>query len=110
MDFPAGRGKILDMVIPNRIDERIQELEERIGQQKNLLDRLKARKAEADRKADTRRKILAGAVILKKAQKDPAFAAQLNAWLDAELTAQRDRNCSNYQHKLLTSLSRQTPE
>lgn len=83
------------MASPERIDARIQELEERIGQHKNQISLLKARKAQADRKADTRRKILAGAIVLNHAQKDPAFAAQLNAWLNEGLTAPRDRALFN---------------
>lgn len=90
------------MATPERIDERIQELQTRIEQQKNLLDKLKARKAETARKADTRRKILAGAVALKHVQKDPTFAAQFTAWLNAELTAPRDR--------VLFQLSAQPPK
>ena len=32
-----------------------------------------------------------GAVVLKKAEGDPAFAAKLQAWLDEGLTQNRDR-------------------
>ena len=73
------------------IDQQIQKVEARQEQNRNLLARLKARKAQAERKADTRRKILVGAVVLTKARQDPQFAAQLIQWLNEGLKAPRDR-------------------
>ena len=73
------------------IEQRIEQLETRQKQDKALLARLKARQAQAERKLDTRRKILVGAVVLRKAQSDPAIAAQLTRWLEEGLTASRDR-------------------
>lgn len=50
-----------------------------------------AAQVKADRKADTRRKLLVGAIYLKKAQLDEAFKAQHEALLKAELTRPGDR-------------------
>jgi hypothetical protein len=47
--------------------------------------------AEQHRKDDTRRKIIAGAVLLNHAATDPAFAAELIALLNLRVTDQRDR-------------------
>jgi hypothetical protein len=50
-----------------------------------------AKAAEKKRKEDTRRKVLAGFVVLNHEKHDPAFAATLRALLDAGLTEDRDR-------------------
>ena len=74
------------------IDKRIEEEAEKLAQQKAILAQLRARKAKIDRKNETRRKILVGAVILNRARKDQDFRIQLMAWLDQGLTAERDRS------------------
>ena len=48
--------------------------------------------SQEERKRDTRRKILAGAVALAHAAHDPAFAAALRAALDAALSKDADRD------------------
>ena len=50
-----------------------------------------ARLSAANRKADTRRKILAGAWALDRASRSEMAAAKLRRGLDAYLTADRDR-------------------
>ena len=79
------------MANTERIDRQIQELEEKLRQERAQLDRLKARKVQESRKADTRRKILVGAVVVARAKHDPEFYARLLTWLDEGLTAPRDR-------------------
>lgn len=57
-----------------------------IAQKKALLQKKLAQKKTREKKEartrDTRRKILAGAIVLQKAQTDPAFAARLFALID----------------------------
>lgn len=55
------------------------------------LKALDARERKQQRQEDTRRKILAGAVVLEKAAADPAFSASLMALLDGSLTRPQDR-------------------
>ena len=50
-----------------------------------------ARRANARRKRDTRWKILVGAVVLVRANQDPAAARRLDKMLDEALTQDRDR-------------------
>jgi hypothetical protein len=59
-------------------------LEARIRQEQN-------RENEKKRKADTRRKILAGAVVLDEAEKHPEYKAALFRLLDRFLTRPDDR-------------------
>lgn len=53
--------------------------------------REEAKAKAAERKADTRRKILAGAAVLDRAEKDAAFKAELSALLAAFLVRPDDR-------------------
>lgn len=73
------------------IKDQISELETQLQQKKARLEQLRRREAQEARKRDTRLKILAGAVVLKAADQDPEFAAQLRARLNRGLTAPRDR-------------------
>ncbi len=70
-------------------------LEEEIKQRKALLTKKKAllRKHEQQqaRTLDTRRKILVGAIVLKKAESDPEVFAKLAQWLDEGLIEERNR-------------------
>ena len=78
------------------IDKRIEEEAEKLAQQKALLAQLRARKAKIDRKNETRRKILVGAVILKRARTNPEFRTELLEWLDHGLAAERDRSLFDF--------------
>ena len=49
-----------------------------------------------ERKQDTRRKILAGAWVLARADQDPEAARQLTQGLDGFLERDRDRALFNY--------------
>ncbi len=73
----------------------LERLKEQIEQKKALLAKKRAqivhkRKKEA-RAQDTRRKILVGAIVLKKAETDAELVAKLREWLDEGLTEERNR-------------------
>lgn len=88
----------MDLNIATRTvtDAQILEAEKLFNQARNRLSDLKARKQKAasqeKRKLDDRRKILAGAVVLKLAQSDKDFAAALRGILDKGLTRPIDRD------------------
>lgn len=69
--------------------ERIAELQEQERQIKARLQREKSRLRQSERKQDTRRKIIAGALALE--HKDAEFQAQLNRLLDEYVTRPQDR-------------------
>lgn len=77
------------------IDERIARLEARLRQERARKQRIEARKRAAEAKArraqDTRRKILAGAVVLAMVDRGEWPRAQLMAILDAALARSDDR-------------------
>ena len=83
------------MSTKNNRDKRIEKSLKIISQHKALVARLTAEKTTAaykeKKKLDDRRKILVGAVVLKKAANDLDFAAELHRWLDAGLTRDIDR-------------------
>jgi regulator of protease activity HflC (stomatin/prohibitin superfamily) len=58
---------------------------------KNQIKRLEQRDKAKERKVDTRRKILAGSMVLERMQKDPAFAEKFKNDLDRFLTRDIDR-------------------
>ena len=72
-------------------DERIAELEQQKQQIANRIARLRTIESTKARKLDTRRKILAGACVLDRADKDQAAARHLKEILDAFLTKPQDR-------------------
>ncbi len=78
-----------------RLTERISELETKLKQLKTRQQRIEARaRALASRRArkeDTRRKILIGATVLARVDRDELDHADLLAWLDAHLTRDDDR-------------------
>jgi len=78
-----------------KLDEQISTLEERLKQLKHRAQRLEARKKAIDsrreRKADTRRKILIGAIVMAKIEQKVMPQAQLTEWLDEALTRSDDR-------------------
>jgi hypothetical protein len=77
--------------MPKRKDPqaKIAELQEQERQIKARLQREKSRLRQSERKQDTRRKIIAGALALE--HKDAAFQAQLNRLLDEYVTRPQDR-------------------
>lgn len=58
---------------------------------KNQIKRLEQQEKAKERKRDTRRKILAGSLVLERMGKDPAFAEKLKSDLDKFLTRDIDR-------------------
>ena len=77
------------------IDERIAALETKLKQEKAKKQQIEARKraalAKVSRQQDTRRKILVGAAILAKVERDEWPEAKLLALLDTTLTRADDR-------------------
>lgn len=77
------------------IDDTIESLQKRLEQAKARKREkeaaARAAQVKAERKADTRRKLLVGAIYLKKAQLDEAFKVQHEALLKTELTRPGDR-------------------
>jgi hypothetical protein len=78
-----------------KLDERIATLQQQLQQLKARQQRVTARQKALDskrsRKADTRRKILVGAVVLAKLDQGEINKAQLHRWLDEALTRPDDR-------------------
>jgi transposase len=78
-----------------KLDEQISTLEERLKQLKLRAQRIEARKkaieSKRERKADTRRKILVGSVVMAKVAQGVIEEAQLRGWLDGELSRPDDR-------------------
>ena len=78
-----------------KIDERIAGLEERLNQLKVRQARTEARQrallSRQARKDDTRRKILAGTVVLAKVAAGELDEKRFRQWLDEALTRQDDR-------------------
>jgi hypothetical protein len=73
----------------------IERLEEQIKQKKALIAKKRARLQQKQKKEaralDTRRKILVGAIVLRKAETDPEWLTRLTSWLDEGLTEERNR-------------------
>lgn len=78
-----------------RIEEKIEGLEARLRALKARKARLEARRRSAEtqreRKADTRRKILVGAVVLAEVEKGGLSYDTLRGWLSVALTRTDDR-------------------
>ena len=74
---------------------RIQSLDERLARLRAEKIRLVARTSQAERKRDTRRKILIGGAVLAAVEHEgmPVLSsrADLMRWLDARLTRSHDR-------------------
>ena len=70
-----------------KLDERITGLEEQLKQLRTRQQRIEARKrallSRRERAADTRRKILVGAIVLAKVEQGELDAGLLRGWLDA---------------------------
>lgn len=72
--------------------DRIAELEQQQEQLKARIQRERAKARAAERKADTRRKIVAGALALEHAKKDDAFGRTLYAVLEQHVTRPDERD------------------
>ena len=78
-------------LIEKKRDERIAALEKRKQQIANRIARLRAIESTKARKLDTRRKILAGAWVLHRADQDPELHERLLQGLGEFLIHNRDR-------------------
>ena len=78
-----------------KLDEQISTLEDKLKQLKLKQQRSQARQraveASRERKAETRRKILVGTVVMAKARDGEMDAALLRSWMDQALTRREDR-------------------
>jgi hypothetical protein len=78
-----------------KLDDQISTLQQRLQQLKLRQQRSDARKraiaATRDRKADTRRKILLGGLVLEKIRQGEMNKDQVSAWLDHALARAADR-------------------
>jgi hypothetical protein len=78
-----------------KLDERIDTLQTKLRQLKARQVRLEARKrtlaSRRARKDDTRRKILAGAILLEKVEQGVIDPATFTGWLDDALMRADDR-------------------
>jgi hypothetical protein len=83
------------MSLSIRARARIQHFDERLARLRAERDRLVARASQAERRRDTRRKIVLGGTVLAAVDHDgvPALAsrAALAQWLEARLTRPHDR-------------------
>jgi hypothetical protein len=79
----------------SNLDDRIATLSEKLkqlrAQQQRAAARQKSLESKRTRKADTRRKILVGAIVLAKLDQGEFDKAQLHRWLDEALTRPDDR-------------------
>jgi hypothetical protein len=79
----------------SRLDEQIATAQERLKQLKarqlRVVARQRALESRRDRKADTRRKILVGGIVLAKVEQGKFDREQFRGWLDEELTREEDR-------------------
>ncbi len=82
-----------------KLDEQISALQERLSQLKLRQQRADARKraltAQRERKAETRRSLLVGALVLAKVESGEMDATALRGWLDAALLRPGDRALFN---------------
>jgi hypothetical protein len=78
-----------------KLDEQISTLQERLAQlklrQQRADMRRRARQAQRERKAETRRKFVVGGVILDKVRSGEFDQARLRDWLDGALSRKEDR-------------------
>lgn len=79
----------------SNLDDRIATLSGKLkqlkAQQQQAAARQKALESKRTRRADTRRKILVGAIVLAKLDQGEFDQAQLHCWLDESLTRADDR-------------------
>ena len=78
-----------------KLDEQITALETRLKELKSRQQQISARQraleARRNRKADIRRKILAGAIVLAKVESGELEEERFRQWIDETLTRPEDR-------------------
>lgn len=72
-------------------EEKLRKLEERQSQLKAKIQKIKAREATEERKLDTRKKVVLGAVLLEMVKSGEWSEEKLHGLLDRKLTRTRDR-------------------
>lgn len=72
-------------------EEKLEKLKKKQEQIRAQFQKVAAQKKAVDRKADTRRKVLAGAVVLKACEDDAGLKKQLWDLLDKNLVLNKDR-------------------
>lgn len=84
------------MAVLEKLDEQIARKQEKLdvlkARKQAIENRQKAKAKEQERKAETRRKILVGAEVLKRARNHPDQYARVLAMMDETLTREDDRN------------------
>ncbi|MBU1255216.1 MAG: mobilization protein C [Alphaproteobacteria bacterium] len=71
-------------------DEKLAELHQKKARLEAQISSERARLRQAERKRDTRRKIIAGAVVLEHASQNPQFRDHLNGLLRRNVTRPQD--------------------
>ena len=83
----------------SNLDDRIATLSGKLkqlrAQQQRIAARQKSIESQRQRKADTRRKILVGAVVLARIEQGRLSDAELRGWMDEALTRPDDRALFN---------------
>lgn len=72
-------------------EEKLKKLKEKEAQLKAQFQKVSAQKKQDDRKIDTRRKVLAGAVVLKACETDGGLKKQVWDLLEKNLVLNKDR-------------------
>lgn len=72
-------------------EEKLQRLETEKSQLQARIDKTRAQVRVQERKQDTRRKIIAGALALEHAKTNPAFGKELDSLIAKYVTKEEDR-------------------
>jgi hypothetical protein len=79
----------------SKLDEQIATLQDRLKQlklrQQRAEQRRQAMETRRERKAETRRKILVGGIVLAKLREGNSDAAIIRGWLEGAVTREEDR-------------------
>lgn len=79
----------------SKLNEQIANLEEKLKQlkarQQKTVTRQRAFESQRERKNDTRRKILIGAIVLARVKQGRLLETELRAWMDEALVRADDR-------------------
>ena len=77
--------------IRNHISQLKQELRQLRERQRRIEARRQSLQSRRDRREETRRKILVGAIVLARVDRGDIEKSLLDAWLDQDLTRAEDR-------------------
>lgn len=82
-----------------RAEEKIKQLEEKRAKVNAQIQREKVRLSQAERKRDTRRKILVGSIILTQVERGEISRENLMKLLDERLEREQDRELFGLENK-----------